>query len=53
VINSALRLGLEKVEKPVKNKPYITKPHPMGLRQGYDLDNIQKLLDRIEEDKSK
>ncbi|HBC87106.1 MAG TPA: DUF2191 domain-containing protein [Lentisphaeria bacterium] len=53
VVNSALRLGLEKVEKPIKTKAYATRPHPMGLRQGYDIDNIQELLERIEEDDSK
>ena len=44
VINQALRVGLEKVEQPAKRRSYRTKPHAMGLRQGYNLDNIQDLL---------
>ena len=44
VINQALRLGLEKVEQPTKRRSYRTKPHAMGLRRGYNLDNVQELL---------
>ncbi len=48
VINKALRLGLEHIEKPVKQRRYSTKPHAMGLLQGYSLDNIQELLAQVE-----
>ena len=48
VVNEALRLGLDQVEKPLKRKKYRTDPHPMGLRDGYDLDNIQELLAQVE-----
>ncbi len=48
VINKALRIGLEKVETPGRRKAYRTKPHPMGLRKGYSLDNIQELLAQVE-----
>ena len=44
VINDALRKGLDQMEKPLKSRPYRTQPHKMGLREGYDLDNIQELL---------
>jgi hypothetical protein len=53
VINNALRLGLEQVEKPAKRKKYSTTPKPMGLKHGYEIDNIQELLDRIDEEGSK
>ena len=48
VINDALRLGLAQVEKPMKRRHYRTRAHAMGLREGYNLDNIQELLARIE-----
>ena len=48
VINKALRIGLVKVEQPAKQRSYRTKPHEMGLRKGYDLDNIQELLAQAE-----
>ena len=48
VINEALRVGLDHVEKPTKRRPYRTKPRAMGLRKGYSLDNIQELLAQAE-----
>jgi len=48
VVNEALRAGLDQVEQPAKRRPYRTRPHKMGLRQGYNLDNIQELLAQIE-----
>ncbi len=47
VINEALRAGLELSEKP-KSKPYRTKAFPMGLKPGYNLDNIGELLAQLE-----
>jgi len=48
VVNAALRAGLEQVEKPLKHRRYHTTPHPMGLRRGYNLDNIQEILAQAE-----
>ncbi|RUM87601.1 MAG: DUF2191 domain-containing protein [Thermodesulfatator sp.] len=48
VVNQALRAGLDQVERPAKRRPYKTRPHKMGLRQGYSLDNIQELLLQVE-----
>jgi hypothetical protein len=48
IINEALRCGLDEVEKPVVQKAYTTHPHMMGLKEGFDLDNIGELLSRIE-----
>jgi len=48
VINQALRFGLEKIERPARCKPYRTRPHAMGLCEGYNLDNIQELLAQAE-----
>jgi hypothetical protein len=48
VVNQALRIGLEEVEKPASRRPYRTTPRAMGLRRGYDLDNIQELLAQVE-----
>ena len=50
VVNEALRTGLDQVEKPAKSRPYHTDSHRMGVRRGYDLDNIQELLAQIEGD---
>ena len=48
VVNEALRSGLEQVEKPPRRHRYRTTPHAMGLRRGYNLDNIQELLAQME-----
>ncbi len=48
VVNEALRAGLKEVEKPSLQRDYTTKPHPMGLRRGRNLDNIQELLAQLE-----
>jgi hypothetical protein len=48
VINEALRAGLEQVEKPANQRPYVTKPRPMGLSSSVDLNNIQELLAELE-----
>jgi hypothetical protein len=53
VVNEALRAGLDQVEKPVKARPYTTKPHAMGLRSGRNLDKIQELLSQIEGEDSR
>lgn len=50
VINSALRIGLDEVLKPPAAKPYRTKPQPMGLRPGFNYDNIAELLAQAEGD---
>ena len=48
IINEALRVGLDQVEQPAKQRRYKTKPHKMGLRHGRNIDNIQELLDQVE-----
>jgi hypothetical protein len=48
VVNEALRVGLWEVEKPAMQRPYCTEPRPMGLRAGYNLDNVQELLAQAE-----
>lgn len=48
VVNEALRVGLDEVAKPATRRPYLTKPHAMGLRPGHSLDNIQELLAQAE-----
>ncbi|MCX7011490.1 MAG: type II toxin-antitoxin system VapB family antitoxin [Candidatus Sumerlaeota bacterium] len=48
LVNEALRAGLESVEAPARQRRYRTRPHPMGLRPGLNLDNIQELLAQIE-----
>ena len=44
VVNRALRAGLKVVEGPAVSRPYRTDPHPMGLKRGFSLDNVQELL---------
>ncbi|HAV65261.1 MAG TPA: DUF2191 domain-containing protein [Verrucomicrobiales bacterium] len=48
VINEALRIGLDQVLAPPAAKPYVTQPRPMGLRQGFNYDNVAELLARAE-----
>ncbi len=48
VVNEALRAGLKTVEEPPPARPYRTRPHKMGLKEGMDLDNIQELIARVE-----
>jgi hypothetical protein len=48
VVNEALRLGLNEVERPAKQRPYRMTSHAMGLREGYSLDNIQEVLAQAE-----
>lgn len=48
VVNKALRAGLGQVEQASVQNFYQTKPHAMGIRQGYNIDSVQKLLARIE-----
>lgn len=50
VVNEALRLGLEQLQRPAKTSQYDYKPHKMGLRPGINLDNIGELLAQIEGD---
>jgi hypothetical protein len=44
IINAALRAGLDQVLSPPAARPYRTKPRPMGLRQGFNYDNISELV---------
>jgi hypothetical protein len=48
VVNEALRLGLEKVERPAKCRRHRTVGRDMGLRSGFNLDNVQELLAQSE-----
>ena len=48
IINAALRIGLDHVLKPPASKPYRTKARPLGLRRGFNYDNIGELLARAE-----
>ena len=48
VVNSALRLGLEELLKPLPARPYKTKARPMGLNEGFSYDNVSELLARAE-----
>lgn len=48
VINEALRIGLDQVLAPPTAKPYRTQSRPMGLRQGFNYDNVAELLARAE-----
>ena len=48
IINAALRIGLDEVLNPPRNKPYRTKARPLGLRDGRNYDNVAELLSRAE-----
>ena len=53
VINQALRVGLDEIGAPAPPKPYRTKGHAMGLREGYSLDNVEELLSHLEGENSR
>lgn len=53
VINEALRKGLESFGFNNEKSSYTTEPHDMGLRRGYNLDNVQELLAQIEGEDSR
>jgi hypothetical protein len=48
IINSALRVGLDEVLRPAAAKPYRTKSRPLGLRPGFNYDNVGELLAQAE-----
>jgi hypothetical protein len=48
VVNQALRFGLGQMENAAKQRPYRTVTYAMQLRAGFDADNIQELLARVE-----
>lgn len=48
VVNEALRVGLQTVEKPALVRPFHTQPHKMGLKAGVSLDNIRELIAQME-----
>jgi hypothetical protein len=53
IINSALRLGLDRLQEPPAAKPYKTTPRPMGLRAGYSYDDVSELLAVAEGEESR
>jgi hypothetical protein len=53
VINDALRAGLVQLQQPAKISSYRTKARSLGLRDGYNLDNVQELLNQIEGEKAR
>jgi hypothetical protein len=44
VINAALRVGLDEILAPPAAKAYRTRPRPLGLRRGFNYDNISELI---------
>jgi hypothetical protein len=53
VVNEALRVGLQAVEKPLQGQPYRTQARRLGLKAGHSLDNIQELIAQIEGEASR
>ncbi len=53
IVNEALRAGLRTIEEPPKVRPYRTRPHRMGLKEGRNLDNIQELIAQVEGEEHK
>lgn len=47
IVNETLRRGLT-ADRPKAKKEFKLITHPMGLRKGLNLDNIEELLDEIE-----
>ena len=47
-VNSFLRLGLNASQDRERSEPLRIEARDLGLRPGFDLDNIQELLDQLE-----
>lgn len=52
-LNETLRAGVRHVSKSNESKTYRTKSHAMGLKSGFNLDNIQEVLSQIEGESGK
>ena len=48
VVNRVLRAGLHSREGAKSLPPFKIKARDLGLRPGFDLDNIEELLDKLE-----
>lgn len=48
VVNRVLRIGLHSREQAKFLPPFKIEPRDLGLRPGFDLDNIEELLDKVE-----
>jgi len=48
VVNQVLRLGLEAKTRARALPPFNVKTRDLGLRPGFDFDNIEELLEKIE-----
>ena len=48
IINEALRIGLNHVERSAERRPYKTQPNAMGLKAERNIDNLQNLVTQIE-----
>ena len=48
VVNRAIRVGLEHIDKPKQTKPYKCKSYSLGYPPRADLDHALNLADRLE-----
>lgn len=48
VVNRTLRCGLIAQKQVKALPPFKIEPRDLGLRPGFDLDNIEELLDKVE-----
>ena len=48
IVNRVLRLGLKAQTQAKALPPFKVKTRNLGLRPGFDFDNIEELLERIE-----
>lgn len=46
-VNHFLRLGLSAARKP-QRKPFVVTPINLGLPEGYDFDNVEKVIEMLE-----
>lgn len=48
IVNEILRRGLHTGRSAKQKKKFKVTAHPLGLRKGLSLDNIEELLDQVE-----
>lgn len=47
-VNTLLRRALAESEEPKTAEPFKVKARPMGLRPGFNLDNVGEVLERLD-----
>ncbi|MGF1531786.1 MAG: DUF2191 domain-containing protein [Puniceicoccaceae bacterium] len=50
LINEALRCGIAEIKKPRESRAFKTESRPLGLKNGFNYDNLAELLAQTEQE---